>query len=303
MAFIDFNFYDENSYSTSWADKSFPTIIGIMFGFLFNRGYEFWKEKKETRKSGEQFINELELFQEPLKKQIASLDELINELNNPASNSAILVRNIPIETQRFESIDRLKVYRYFETAIAKNKKEARKIVNKLYGTLKVCSDESDRLKILFDDFLRERRTYSRNFNDSINDLLGNFSDLIVGIEKKTDSKNDDKLYSSLLPIFEIIRSEASNLNLPQIIERVCTPLAQITAQHRHDERASPFSNNNRSCFRWYREYTATANTIAYDVKIIRSTLFDLEVQLEDILKTYFLNSEKRRGTAIKFNLK
>jgi hypothetical protein len=286
MSLFDFNYYYGESSANSWLDKALPTLSGVVIGFILNRGYDHLKERAEIKKAGQEFINESELFKEPLAKQIKSLEELITKLNNPISTDANLVGNIPVDTDRITSINRLHVYKFFKRLTKGDAKEARRVVNKLYGTLKVCSMEAEKMKNLFENFTKNRRAEVKKFNASLNFLLGNFSNLITELEKQGNTPKDDKLHNTLLPIFTILYEQSANLNVDELVKQVSTPLAHITAEFRHDDRTIVFSTNNRDCFSYYREYLDIKREFLNEIENIKSTLSKLNEQLISQLEIY-----------------
>lgn len=286
MGLFDFNYYYGESSSSGWLEKTLPTLMGVVIGFALNRGYDFLREKDAIKKAGEEFINELELFKEPLAKQITSLDDLIEKLNDPITKDANLVGSIPVDTDRITSINRLYVYKHFKKIVGNDAKEARRVVNKLYGTLKVCSMEFERIKVLFENFTKARRMEVKRFNASLNDLLGNFSDLVIQLEKQGMPLENDKLYSELLPYFNILSDKGAQMNIDEIVQHISTPIIHVTAKLRHDERSVIFSANNRACFTCYREYLDIKREFIYLTKSIHSNLTKLNTQFISLLDQY-----------------
>ncbi len=283
---FNFNYYYGESSGSGWLEKALPTLSGVIIGFALNRGYDYLRERAAIKTAGEEFINELELFKEPLSKQINSVADLINRLSDPVTKDADLVGSIPVDTDRITSINRLHVYKRFKNAIGTDSKEARRVVNKLYGTLKVCSMESERMKALFETFRKSRRAEVKRFNALLNDLLGNYSQLVMGLEKQGIALNDDKLYTALFPSFKVLSEKSAEMNVDELVVNVCEPMVYVTAEFRHDDRATVFSTNNRACFTTYREYMDIKREFIHEIKNIHSNLDKLNTQLISLLDQY-----------------
>lgn len=73
--------------------------------------------------------------------------------------------------------------------------------------------EAEKMKLLFENFTQSRKLEVKKFNVSLNHLLGNFSNLIVDLEKQGVLVGEDKLHNALLPIFTILYEQSANLNI------------------------------------------------------------------------------------------
>ena len=289
MSFIDVNYYAEGiqSQSSSWIDKSLPTILGILIGFGLNRFYDFIKERKAIKKSGDEFLLELGLFKEPLSKQIKSLKDIVEEFEKPDFKSLKLVASIPIDQDRFKTIDRLMVYKYFIKLNNKNKEEARRQVNKLYGILKVSEMESERMKSYFDSFIVLGSEEHKKFTNGINEMLRVYSKMIVDIEKQSGAPNDDIFISALQPLFKIVENNQDK-NLIQITEMFCTPMAHTLAKFRIDDRANEIGKHLKTCFNCFREHKSIKDSYTLKFKYVKETFEKLELQMNEILALHKL---------------
>jgi hypothetical protein len=289
MSFINLNYYAEGvqSQGSGWLDKSLPTILGILIGFGLNRLYDFIKEQKTIKKSGEEFLLELSLFKEPLSKQIQSLKDTIEDFEKPEFKSLKLVANIPIDQDRFKSIDRLAVYKHFIKLNSENKEEGRRQVNKLYGILKVSEMESERMKSYFDSFIALGSAEHKKFTSAINDMLRSYSKFIVNIEKEGKKPTEDKFINALQPLFKILE-ENQDKTLTQITEMFCTPMAHKLAEFRIDDRASEIGIHLKACFDFFREHKSIKESYKLKFKYLKDTFEKLELQTNEILALHKL---------------
>ena len=289
MSIVDINYYAEGvqSQSSNWLDKSLPAILGILIGFGLNRLYDYIKEQKLIKKSGDTFLLELNLFKEPLSKQIESLNSCIAELESPDFKPIKLTANIPIDQDRFKTIDRLMVYKYFVKLNSNNIEEARKEVNKLYGILKVTEMESERMKSYFENFITLGSAEHKKFNNSINELLRIFSKLRIDIEKRAENPDNDELIKELTPLFELV-SSSSDKNLIQITEIFCKPLSHILARFRLDERIETMAINLKICYDCFKEHKSIKESYTSKFKNLKLSFEKRQDEMVQIINKYNL---------------
>jgi hypothetical protein len=284
MSLFDFNFYSGGSqpHEVSLLEKTLPTLIGLLLGFGLNRGYEFLRERRSIKRAGEEFINELLLFVEPLEKQLASLENAVDQLKDPKIRTFILEANIPVDADRIKAIDRLHVYKFFLKRFKYNTKESRKVVNKLYGLHMVCSMETDGMKGLLMTFNKDRGEDVLRLNNSLNGLMGAFVSIVLKIEKEKIDPKTDEFYSALKPFFD--NFEKVNQMTPyEIIPTFCEPLIQLCALHRFDERSEIFSTHLRESYASYKDYVADRDNFIFHLEHISKALTKRYEELKSIL--------------------
>src|ERR1700722_10908475 len=116
MAYFDFNFYTGDVYgeTTSSIIEFLKIIGGAIFGIAITKGVELFGERKRIKRTGEDLINEVLLLEEPIKKQIKSINELIALLKEEKTNTPILTYTLSLNTSRVKEINRNDVSKFFE---------------------------------------------------------------------------------------------------------------------------------------------------------------------------------------------
>lgn len=284
MSLITFNFYSEGSSfpEVSLLEKSLPTIVGILIGFALNRIYEVFRERRLIKHSGEEFINEVQLYAEPFEKQINSLQTAIAQLGDENLRTFILEANIPLDTDRFIAINRLNIYKFFQKRFKKNSKESRKVVNKLFGILKLCTVETESMKSHFANYNEKRAEDMLRFNNALNGLLGAFGDMVLKMEKDQTDPKTDNFYLAIKPYFDSF--DDVNLMTPyEIIPSFFEPLVYISAQYRLDERSDSFSEQLREGFAAVRDLRSLRANLIFQLEHIKNTLSKQKVEFDKIL--------------------
>lgn len=254
MGLIDVNYYSESSqfHSGNWFEKLAPTLIGIVIGFGLNKFYDWYKEKQAIQRAGEEFLNELELFIDPLLLQIDSIKSLVAQIETDFRNPAILKTSLPLDDDRFKSIDRLFVYKYFKKKNNGDVKGSRKIVNRLYRIIKISDQEAVRMESLLEKYTTRSNDEFKRFSDALNSILKAFSEIINEVEKEGKDPNKDEFIVQLNNLFEILKNNTDK-GIKDLIPLVCEPMSIVTATFRLDDRQKNISEPLRVCFSCFRE--------------------------------------------------
>lgn len=277
MSFIDINHYYDSISSNGggWIDKTVPTLVGVLIGFGLNRAYELYKDKKEITRSGEDFINELNLLTESLNNQLASLDKAIEQMVAKELTPPNVTINIAFVGERFNSIDRLRVFKHFHKA---KKQEGRTIDNHLYALIKRIEIDATRIEKYYDQYVNTSQEYFDLFHKAVNSMLREFSEEVAKTEKKGIELETDPLMADALPMLSKF-SKSQKLNLVELTEQICYPLLEITGKHRMDERIKIISKQNAVCFDSYKGTLEAKNLFAVRLRQIKESIENVKQEL------------------------
>ena len=284
MALFDFNFYAEH-YGNSESgiiEKSLPTIIGIFIGFGVNRVYDYFKEKSEIRKAGEEFVNEIELYKETIEKQIESLAQAVDNLKKQENIPLSINSYIRTDEERINIINRLFVYKYFKEKLKNNIKESRRKVNKLYNVIKISEIEANNLKSYYDSYLSNAKIEYNKFTEGINGMVNGFSNMLIEIESVGGDPNADQFVAELNTIFSKILQNQDK-NLYELSDLICVPLANITSKYRIDPRKNLITDDLKVCFRASKESKALKVYFGFQLNQMKMTYEKLILELNQNL--------------------
>jgi len=280
MGLIDFKYYSEamGSDSANWVEKSLPTLVGVFIGFGLNRLYEFVKERNEIKKSGEELINEMELVRETVLKQAESIEITLNQLSSNDPSKLRLVNYIMADTERYKSINRLHVYRYFSKKLKPDSKTARRVVNKLYKSVLVAETESIRMSSYFDEFLSAGTNIHKEFNKALNLLASDFNEMIRAIEKDDRNPKQDEFIMAMFPIVDLIRKNQDK-DYIQLIDIFCRPAAEKLNDFSIDDRTIILGRNLKICFQCFNDYNAANKKLIFLLQQLEITYKSLEIEI------------------------
>ena len=281
MSFIDINHYYESATASSggWMEKTIPTLVGVLIGFGLNKAHDYYKNKKDVTIAGEDFVNELNLLSEPLENQLSSLDKAIAQMESKDLVTPNVTINIAFVSQRFESIDRLKVSKYFKQT---KKEQGRKIVNHLTALVKRVEIDAERIEKYFNEYMAESQKQFDVFHQAANRMLREFSEEVAKVEKEGKTFDSDPLIKDALPFLSRF-SRNENLNLVQLTEHVCYPILEVTGKHRTHERSKVLSRQNAFCFDAYKATLEAKSIFAERLKQIKTSIKEIQTQLQSNL--------------------
>jgi hypothetical protein len=274
MGLIDINFYKEalSNSDSGMFQKILPTFIAFILGFITNRFYEFWKERKEINNEGEDIMLEVEANKENIRRQILSLDETIERIKNTKKKQVLPFENfINLDLDKISSINRRYVYKYFNKIVGLSKPESRKLANKIYGTQRIIESETIRLKNAFDEYRKDGAFYTRRFQKEFKDLARLFNSLIDEDERNGIKIKEDKMLFDLAPFMKKITSHSPGKNLMEITEEICVPIEDELNKFRYDKRFDAISEKLSNCFDIYGEYLNIKQTFIEFLEISRET--------------------------------
>jgi len=284
MGFINFNYFSElaEPSADSWFDKSFPTLIGVIVGFGLNRLLEHFKERKSIKLAGEDFLNELNLLKEPLQKQIEAIKSVVDVLKRSNKTFSMNIAiTLPLDHERFNAKERLFVYKYFKN---KYKKDAsRKIVNQLYGIVKIVEAERNRIQDFFEKYIEGEKAEVKIFHAAISKMGRIFSSLLDEVEKGGGKIENDKflfeVYQILIPVYQ----GNEQIGLPEAVETICKPIAEIISRNRFDDRHHKLTEQSQICFDCFHRHKSLNSTLEFQLTQINISLEGLLKQLNEKL--------------------
>ncbi|EJL66520.1 hypothetical protein [Flavobacterium sp. CF136] len=222
--------------------KDILPIITLFLGFFLNRGFDYFNERKKIKKSGERWKSEINSLQEPISKQIQSLQSFLVEHNKEKYQIPILTIFSPLDCAVFDSLDKSDLIQYFEKFESNNYNEAIKNSNFFNFLIVTLKDIFKIIREKYTDYLKETSKFTVSLNINLNELIDNFTDYATQIEKELD--NPEKLYTDarFLPLASLIQAEIipyqnnSEYDIYILEEKFFTPFLKELNKLRTDDR-------------------------------------------------------------------
>ncbi|PKH49535.1 hypothetical protein CXF68_01995 [Tenacibaculum sp. Bg11-29] len=223
-----------------WLKYLLP-ILTLLLGIWVKGIIEKRSDKKKIIKSGERWIAELRSLEEPIKKQIQSLDEYSEELKKEDFKIRNLELYSSLSGEVFKSLDKNELIIYIEL---NNKKkvfeEIVKISNSTNGYVSILEHLYETLREKFNRYLSGTSKHTTSLSLSLQEFSSAFKDYGVELEKESNSDplNDPRY----IPIADLHSAQimpylrAGNFN-PFVLRReFFLPLVEIMAHLRLDPR-------------------------------------------------------------------
>ncbi|MGN7811607.1 hypothetical protein [Flavobacterium sp. 22076] len=143
------------------------TLTGLIIGFLLNRFYERYTNRKKIQKSGKRWNIELKTLEEPIKHQIKSIEEFKLSVAKREWSYDPLELMTTINSERFSSLDKNDFMDYLDynskfpwyqrlftsdAKIDEQYNKAAKISNHIHGFIDVLSHNFQHLNNKWDEF-------------------------------------------------------------------------------------------------------------------------------------------------------
>lgn len=188
-----------------WLKYLLP-IFTLFLGIWIKERLEKRSNKKKIKKSGERWIAELRSLEEPIKKQIQSLEEYAKD----HEKEDFKIRNLQVYSslngELFKSLDKNELIKYIELNNKKTDfKEIVKISNSTNGYVSILVHLYETLREKFNRYLSGTSKHTTSLSLSLQEFSSAFKDYGVELEKELQSDPlDDVRYK---PIAELYSSQ------------------------------------------------------------------------------------------------
>jgi|SRR6185312_5434109 len=282
MSLFDFNFYsgDVHGESPSSMMEFFKIIGGAIFGIAVTKGYEWLGDKKRIKRSGTDLINEVLLLEEPIKKQVESVNNLIVLLKEEKTNIPQLTVSHSLNTSRIKEINRSDVVKYFEGHYG-NRKMSRKKVNQIYVSLDIIYYNHEQTKILFNSFLERGMICLQKCKESTDKMAHTIASYQSELQKRGVKIESDNLIYQLSLLFKTTFKQEESVDFILIKNSFYGQVSKILNDNRTDDRVSPISALSYNCNEAIKEYENLKKEIIFKFSKINESL---EEQMEDLIE-------------------
>lgn len=226
--------------NVDWLKYLLP-IFTLFLGIWVKELLEKRSNKKKIVKSGERWVAEIRSLEEPIKKQIESLEEYSKELEKEDFEIRNLQVYSSINGELFKSLDKNELIKYIEINNKKTEfKEIVKISNSTNGYVSILVHLYETLQEKFNRYLSGTSKHTTSLSLSLQEFSSAFKDFGVELEKElqSDPLNDPRyqpiaeLYST--QIMPFLKEGKFN---PFVLRReFFLPLVEILAHLRLDPR-------------------------------------------------------------------
>ena len=226
-------------------------IFTLILGIGINKGLDYWSDRKKIKKVGKRWIAEIRCFESPIIMQIGVLEDYL-KLH---SKDTFETYNLPIYSilncEVFKSLDKGDLLKYIELTKKTDYKEVVKSSNTIHGYISILSYLYETLKSDFDSYKSETNRFVNSINDNLQDLLREFADYGVLLEKELASdpisNTRFKLISDLISKHILPKRQTGNYDVFELENVFFMPLLAILADLRLDERTKPLANYTSNC--------------------------------------------------------
>jgi hypothetical protein len=228
-------------------------VITLILGIGINKLLDYLSERKKIKKSGERWRAEIQCLQEPLSNQILSLEIFRNEHLKENWNIPELDMQIILNCEIFKSLDKAELIKYITQVKRQEYNEAILISNSIHGLISILESNFLLLRKKYDEYIEETHEHTASFNKNLKKLMRAFGNYQVAleIELKKDISSEPN-YAPLAKLFDKlvlwnIFNGTDNYDINGLEQDFFQPLAQLTADLRHDQRIYEMVDSISNC--------------------------------------------------------
>jgi len=237
----------------------FFTLTGLIFGFLLNRFYDWYSNKRRIKKSGRRWVIELRTIKGTIKQQITAIEEFSASLRQNEWLYDALVFITTVEGDTFSSLDKNDLLDYIESKntsawhkrifMSKEEKSreyqlAVKISNRTHGFISTLGHNYSLLSDRFNSF-NDGISTLKKFNDDLEVLRKYMNELNFQVMNGIDMIYNGSEYSELLNLYIALQKRFvtdANFNPLQSDKMYLEPMLKALLKLERDKRILPISN-------------------------------------------------------------
>lgn len=229
----------------------FP-VLTLLLGIGVNKLFDWLTSRKKVTKAGERWLAEIQCLEEPLRKQIAVLEEFLEE----HKKEMVVIPNLQVFSSLsgdvLKTLDKGDLVTYIERHKSKDYRSAVLVSNKVHGFISVMTNNYETLKSKFQLYLDNASLHYSGLTQNLQLLLKAFSRYGVALELELGKEPfGDNRYQ---PIFDLYQTQIKpyldkgNIDIYKLDKDFLTPLARIVANLRRDSRIEEISDSTSRCF-------------------------------------------------------
>ncbi len=241
---FEFYFIDEmrGEQGSSWLKFALALlpIATLVLGIFLNRWFAKADKRRKDVKSCQDLVTEIELLEDPVKKQIESADEFIEDLQKPQLVTPRFTSILSLKLDRLSLLDRFGVIDHLERQL-KSRREAINKANELFIGCDVVTIRYHQLQEIANEYASNTTPFE-DWRREANAQLRMLVSLMVDIERSGAAINDDPLIGPALRITE--GSTSAEGDVFDLFEQVHKPLMELYAKNRLDPRVQDLADLN-----------------------------------------------------------
>ncbi|HPE75289.1 MAG TPA: hypothetical protein PLC80_04340 [Draconibacterium sp.] len=227
-------------------------IFTLFLGILTNQWLDKISNRKRIKKSGERWVAELMSLEEPLIKQIESLENFIANHKEEDFKIPTINAYSSLNGEIFKSLDKNELIKYVEMNNRKSDfKDIVKISNKTHGYISILVFLHGSLKEKFQKYLDQNSKFTEALSENLQSFGVAFVKFGIEIEKETDSAPaKDGRYKPIADLYTaqiIPHIEDGKFNPSVLKKEFFIPVLNLLNSMRLDPKTEPlFINSSRA---------------------------------------------------------
>jgi hypothetical protein len=206
-----------------WSEGTFA-ILGTVVGFFLSEGATRLRHKRAVRRVGNTFETSIQMFEEPLKKQISNLEKHIESYSNNRKNNP----NATFMKALFDLLKSLDKHLLIEYAAKKADSNAQKFVIDKLNAIELVETEIQRFKSTVEENGKKNELLTTEFGKEADRLIRAVFDFYsdnlkrAGVDSYIDALMN--ILQTLLPSDDSI----DELNIFTLEEKVFIPILKLS---------------------------------------------------------------------------
>jgi len=264
-------------------------IISLFLGIGIKELLEKRSNIKKTKKAGERWVAELRSLEEPIKTQIKSLKEFLEEHEKEDFKIPRLQIYSSLNGEIFKSMDKNELIKYIELNNSKKEfKEIVKISNRTNGYISILVHLYETLREKFEKFLKGISTHTTSLSLSLQSFNSAFREYGVELERELNSDPyNDPRYKPIADLYSaqiIPYLQGGNFNPFVLEKKFFIPLVEILAELRLDGRTKELVSAMTSGRNAIKGIQLEKQYMTENIKTILKHYEEQMVDLENIVK-------------------
>jgi hypothetical protein len=216
-----------------WLWKILP-IFTLLLGIGVQRLITVRDQRNKERKAANDLITEIQLIDEPARKQVEAIDKFIKEQSVRKVTIPVLSAHSALNLERLKAIDRTAVVEHL-TRMSGDRKEALRLANKLFSGCDLVTGYYGELESMFEEYKRRGTEYHSIWQKHLNEWQRAVDAIVVEAEKEEKNLGDDTFIVGIVNLLNMVHDNKEK-DLYFFLENLHDPHIVLTGEHRKDDR-------------------------------------------------------------------
>jgi len=288
-------------------------LTGLIFGFLLNRFYDYYSNRKNIKKSGKRWVIQLITIKETIKQQIKAIEEFLSSLKKEEWMYDSLVFITTIEGDIFTSLDKNDLLDYIESnnksvwykrifmskeVKANEYQLAVKISNRTHGFISTLAHHYSLLFERFNTFNDGVSNSTKKFNDDLEVLRKQMNELNFQVMNGVEKIYEDAEYSKILDLFVEFKDKITtdpNFNPLNSDRTFLEPAVKALTKLTKDKRILPITDTIATLFGDMRAIKAEREYIISNMEELMDR-YKYSLTTIDIVTDNIIGKETKQGS-------